>query len=118
MKPRAFQQAFDVGGVLLDVGDRGRDVGHREQRHEVGDDRFLVRLRQARTASRELVAWADETANAHSAVAQTRKAPNRTFILKFSVSPGAEFVVSAFGRLDESISLGPFVWPSCHPSLC
>ena len=43
-KPRAFKQAFDVGGVLLDIGDVGGDVGHRQQREEIGDDLFFVRL--------------------------------------------------------------------------
>ena len=33
---------LDVGGVLLHVRDRGRDIGHRQQRHEVTDDLLLV----------------------------------------------------------------------------
>ena len=39
-----LQQALDIGRVLLDIGDVGRDIGQREQIHEIEDDLFLMRL--------------------------------------------------------------------------
>jgi hypothetical protein len=37
-------------------------------------------LREVRTASRELLAWAEEAANAQIVAAQTKRVPNRTII--------------------------------------